>query len=141
MREIKFRAVVFKLQNPHNCFEKRKKEIWEFSEVKDNPDGYAQGSDCDDDYLDLNDWLKNPMHDTHHRYILQQFTGLKDKNSKEIYEGDIINTGGELNGTVVYELCEFLTRFSKTLCRRLNVNIQNEIEVIGNIYENPELIE
>ncbi len=73
-----------------------------------------------------------------------QYTELKDKNGKEIYEGDV----------VVYEFnnrtyrIEFLN--GEFLLRRKFKNIENkvfdevdygkEIEIIGNIYENPELL-
>ena len=71
---------------------------------------------------------------------LGQYAEFKNKNDEEIYGGDIVNTGGTDNGVIVYELCEFLVRFSETLCRKLNVDMHNEIEIIGNIHKNPELI-
>lgn len=82
------------------------------------------------------------------KVALMQYTGLKDKNGKEIYEGDIVKTPGNRKakgvfgngafwfvGFPFYEK-SFFDRQSKTW------KIQNAIkwEIIGNIYENPELI-
>ena len=73
--------------------------------------------------------------------VFMQCTGLKDKNGKLIYEGDIIKTSKgvanvEYDNTYAYfGLTNFLTVFS------FDNFINEEIEVIGNIYENPELLE
>lgn len=68
--------------------------------------------------------------------ILMQFTGLKDKNGKEIYEGDIINDNGLICEIKFVEGC-FVKNFETGNWIILNYN---KIEIIGNIYENPELL-
>lgn len=68
--------------------------------------------------------------------IWMQYTGLKDKNGKEIYEGDIILG----NATVTWK--EDITGFGITTGKYGLINYKNhsDFKVIGNIYENPELI-
>jgi uncharacterized phage protein (TIGR01671 family) len=69
---------------------------------------------------------------------LMQYTGLKDKNGKEIYEGDIIKSGNGALGVVKWRHFGFEQDMIKTLGWWV---IQEDGEVIGNIYENPELLE
>lgn len=80
---------------------------------------------------------------------LIQYTGLKDKSGKEIYEGDIINHLSYLNSpdmnTEVWcvEIVENLQDFFKNIGIRENDAEQfnpDHLEVIGNIYQNLELL-
>ena len=75
--------------------------------------------------------------------ILMQYTGLHDKNGKEIYEGDIVRKFNGIIGKVIYEHSEFIidvTNNKKLDYGRLDL-IENFVEVIGNIYDNPDLLE
>ena len=109
-------------------------------------------------------------HDEFSEFELMQFTGLKDKNGKKIYEGDIVKfTGGTCNylpcGIYSYQKHEigailYVQRLPSGFTLRLphhygkdeipnmvcNIdnytfwNHQNSFEIIGNIYETPELL-
>lgn len=66
-----------------------------------------------------------------------QFTGLKDKLGKEIYEGDIIQPEDSKKDVVIFSDGLFHRKHETTKTPIRNLG---EIEVIGNIYENPELL-
>ena len=77
--------------------------------------------------------------------ILMQFTGLKDKNGKEIYEGDIIQILGGEYEQGFYEWDEKvqikdLIYDGYNLMMTISQIGNQAIEVIGNIYENPDLL-
>lgn len=77
-------------------------------------------------------------------YILMQCTGLKDKNGELIYEGDIVKADNT-SFQVTFEVLNggFICRhLHGTICssNKYFDSLQNS-EIIGNIYENPELLE
>lgn len=81
--------------------------------------------------------------------VVMQSTGLKDKNGKEIFEGDVV-TNGWKRQVVIFGTQEVEEDFgSIRIYRGFNLYlgggypnaIMSEFEVVGNIYENPDLLE
>jgi len=89
----------------------------------------------------------NDVHDLE-TTVLLQFTGLHDKNGKEIYEGDIVHGhwyDKSRVATIIFENGSFWIKGSDMIGNTegfqfLLGSIYGGIEVIGNIYENPELL-
>lgn len=144
MREIKFRGK--RLDNGG----------WEYGDLLQ----YDDGSVC------IGVHSKNYTDDgfnagQYHRIVsvdentVGQYTGLKDKNGKEIYEGDIINwlmhrmdrTGYIEEGRVEFRTNEqatvvinkFAAKDGRESVRNI-LNCLNDLKVIGNIHDNPELL-
>lgn len=79
--------------------------------------------------------------------ILMQFTGLTDKNGVEIYEGDVLTNYGFASDMKIRKfLVEWATQNSRYVLRDGKVKTSLfdydviQCEIIGNIYENPELL-
>lgn len=89
----------------------------------------------------------NSLTDTFEMITLMQYTGMKDKNGKEIYEGDIVGRL-HMRAEVIFEDGSFRFKWLDKITKRVrkynepmfkNTNIV--FEVMGNIYENKELLE
>lgn len=120
MREIKFRA--WDIESP---------AMMDWEEIQDMWYSLGYG----DGVLGADHWI--PM----------QYTGIKDKDGKEIYEGDIIYYDAEdivliIKWTEAYSREQWCAvyRDSKLWCFEGGIPDSVDIEVIGNIVENPELI-
>lgn len=124
-REIKFR--IWDIEN---------KEMLKVQELDFEPTFYggriAIRPDQYNDYFDTEDM------------ILMQYTGLRDKNGKEIYEGDIVKITGSKEidiGKVIYEYNGFIVDVMNMdrFYGRVPL-LEKFTEVIGNIYEDSELL-
>jgi len=132
MREIKFRAWLK---------EEKKMVNVETMDFTDKSMQYLEKSEIINAYL-----LRRVIFDD---VELMQYTGVKDKNGKEIYEGDIVKfiklegygeycDQVEYTGRIEYCVSEFRIQ---PLNLRLSDESIVEIEVVGNIYENKNLLE
>ena len=137
MRDIKFRVWDKETKHMHICGEDVHDEI---SFENETNKAY---------YYNLQNGCGSLREDS--VYILMQYTGLKDKNGKEIYEGDIIFIKGEtklldIKGKVEYSniLAQFIITNTGSIVNEaepLGNYEEEDIEVIGNIYDNPKLLE
>lgn len=127
MREIKFRA-----------WNKRNKKMRLDFAIGSSGEILETGHSCDEDCLGVedvtDDWIAGDI-ENEIVWNVMQFTGLFDAKGKEIFEGDVIkNTGFDpLDNVVVKFEHGVFVPFHM-------VNPEKYWEVIGNIYENPELL-
>ncbi|MFG5507258.1 YopX family protein [Enterococcus faecalis] len=122
------------------AWDKRSKEMWKVSTLH-----------IEDEYVDLfkKNIYENPLNDPSAKFrdvILMQSTGLKDKNGVEIFEGDLVYyipfESHINNSIIVFEkgsFCKKMLRNGKLTSVKFIDS--EEYEVIGNIHENPELLE
>ena len=110
-----------------------------------------------DDYYESPQQTQDHTGNWHSRIVLMQFTGLLDRNGKEIFEGDIllnhfrnqkveiywrgcITDPNSVNGKHWIDWGGWGFRAIKNNDELTYRTHDNEIEIIGNIYENPELL-
>jgi hypothetical protein len=82
-------------------------------------------------------------HDVNTSFYKCQYTGLKDKNNIEIYEGDIVravvydvdDNGKMIEKNIRLEIIEFIDGKYNLICN----NYQEELEIVGNRYTNPQI--
>jgi len=129
MREIKFRA--WDIRN--NC--------WFNQGYGDFCVGYSET--YKENYITFSECAgMGDRQCTLHEVYVMQYTGLKDKNEKEIYEGDIISLHGAEFGGVVFWHNEGACFYQNHRGSILGIcGSDSDYEIIGNQYENPELME
>ena len=123
-REIKFRA-----------YHKERKEIFEIASI-----------DFEEKKVTLSNGIIKLLNVDFKQFELSQYTGLRDKNGKEIYEGDILFFRDEnTKYVVVWQDTAFIIKsieirkYSEKMCWLDDTEIC--CEIVGNIYENKNLLE
>lgn len=72
-----------------------------------------------------------------------QFSGLTDKNGKKIFEGDVVDCGASGTYEIVFQNGKFVATYMDNSGDEIDGDMWREIKnavIIGNIYENPDLI-
>lgn len=118
-REIKFRAWDERFSSMFEC-----EQIIKASADSGMVSGYFDGSGCPKSENDS----------------LMQYTGLKDKNGVKIFEGDVVKvTDSKSLWIVDFDAPSFIVQI---VSGGITANLYSDLvyEVIGNIYENPELL-
>ena len=113
-REIKYKV-----------WDKEKKVMYEEGDFFDGKGGYVVIDGCKRRDVELRQW-----------------TGLKDKNGKEIYEGDILHNKSEVRFIIEWdnEAMRFVVNKSRWGLTTKAIK-RDGYEIIGNRFENPELLE
>ncbi|KHO63375.1 phage uncharacterized protein TIGR01671 [Thermoanaerobacter sp. YS13] len=126
MREIKFRA-----------WHKERKEMY-YQDKPIQADFIFMGNTLAVDCKQIKEFIP------YEKVVLMQYTGLKDKNNKEIYEGDIVRYFDGMTGGIYFDEEFAAFRIEWLKCDKYS-NIEEIIakncEVVGNIFQNPELLE
>ena len=95
----------------------------------------------------MNGYFNHSPYNDPKKYAWMQYTGLKDKNGVEIYEGDILLINDHFKKSVNMEIKKDILRGHGDYSIRFGIHIvsafgdENDFEVIGNIYENTELLD
>lgn len=102
-------------------------------------ESFDSDDELDLDYdIDLHTYVY--LTDENRKYFnIMQYTGLKDKNRKEIYEGDIVRYFKDELGIVKFVAGSFI--IDGNTCYESFLELGGEIEIVGNIYEDKNLLE
>jgi uncharacterized phage protein (TIGR01671 family) len=126
MRELKFR-------------------VWDNKNKKFLPESHFAILGSGKVIVTLSGYYEHFTNKTQDDYVVQQYTGLKDKNGKGVYEGDILSHGGKI-GTMYYnaDRAGFVLEWEYSSHEQNYVNLTCDVAYesvnAGNMFENKELL-
>lgn len=137
MKEIKFRAWIPDIKRMHEVLSL---ELYECDDIVSNPPKVTVWDHCSTRAAKIKGRVATYKRSD---IPIMQYTGLKDRNGKEIYEGDILKVEfSKQHRRVVWYSFAWWAAYpdDSHVLNQINNYLPKELEIIGNIYENPNLI-
>lgn len=152
------------METKYRAYHKEEKKMCELSLINFNVGAFLLGLEPEpEDLIEIGEKVykrespKDGRFCNEDEYILMQYTGLEDKNGKEIYFGDILVTSNDgADGADVWSAEDFgitvvkepegvlgvdYTEWDMGSRDEQSIYSGQYVEIIGNIYENPELLD
>lgn len=136
MREIKFRA-----------WHKAERKMCDVQIINFDKGAFLLGINPGKDEIGYKYYVKAPKDGrfcTFDEFELLEYTGLKDKSGKEIYEGDILENPINLKGVIEHHEGRFVWKYRNKrgieLLAVIDSGLMKNKSIIGSIYQTPELI-
>lgn len=105
-------------------------------DLQEVEDGVATGEIVDWEYVKKSSYLIDGLNG---KYPIMQYTGVRDLQGNEIYEGDIVKNAFGEEYKIIWDekRCQFIAVTTIEDGSEWYQNVSRSLEVIGNIYENP----
>lgn len=138
MREIKFRAFVFEKNRYYKQICHTDDYLYRLINIESS-DGVNNTIKVHFDIPFKQTWFTNEK-GKKQKFVLELFTELKDKNGKEIYEGDILKTEYGICSVIWFDAAFALKSTGSEAIDFEHSSVYELSEIIGNIHENPDIL-